>query len=267
MLVQPTVFLPHGGGPCFFMDWTWGPADSWHPLAKFLKEFPTSLPERPKAILVISAHWEEPTFTVNTTAQPPLLFDYYGFPEHTYQLEYPAPGEPKLARRVIDRISGAGLSVSEAEGRGFDHGVFVPLKLAFPEADIPIVQLSLDKNLEPDRHLELGKALAPLRREGVLIVGSGMSWHNLRLYLKEGTLQSSSLFDEWLTEVVEHPAPETRNQLLSVWRTAPNARLAHPREEHLVPLLVVAGAAHEEVGKCVFRDSPLQAVISAYRFG
>jgi len=249
------------------MDWTWGPADTWHPLAAFLQNLPATLPESPKAILLVSGHWEETTFTVNTAANPSLLFDYYGFPEHTYELEYPAPGHPALAQAVVEHISAAGLSVTTADDRGFDHGVFVPLKVAFPEANIPIVQLSLDRSLDPEIHLALGKALAPLRKKGVLIVGSGMSWHNLRLYGRTETLLLSKSFDNWLTNAVEQPSAESRNQLLTEWQTAPSARTAHPREEHLIPLMVAAGASGEDFGHRVFRDTPLDAVISAYRFG
>lgn len=249
------------------MDWTWGPADTWHPLAEFLRNLPSTLPEVPKAIVLISGHWEEGAFTVNAGAEPPLLFDYHGFPEHTYRLQYPAPGNPSLAQQVIDLISKAGLPVASTENRGFDHGVFVPLKVAFPDANIPIVQISLTRTLNPESHLALGKALAPLRQQGVLIIGSGMSWHNLRLYGQANTLPLSEIFDQWLTSAVEQPSPEERNKLLAAWATAPEAHVAHPREEHLIPLLVAAGAALEDRGKRIFRDNPLQAAISAYRFG
>lgn len=265
--MQPTLFLPHGGGPCFFMEWTWGPADTWKPLENFLRELPASLPEEPKAIVLISGHWEESAFTVNVVAKPSLLFDYYGFPEHTYQLSYPAPGDPELARQVVGLISAAGLPVATTESRGFDHGVFVPLKVAFPEARIPIVQISLNSSLDPAAHLDLGRALAPLRKQGVLIIGSGMSWHNLRLYGQENTLALSEVFDQWLTTAVEQPMPELRRRLLTSWETAPKARLAHPREEHLIPLFVAAGAAMEDPGHRIFGDTPMQAAISAYRFG
>lgn len=248
------------------MDWNWGPADTWDRMAKFLREIPQSLPEAPKALVLISAHWEEVSFTVNTAAKPSLIFDYYGFPEHTYRLEYPAPGDPELARKIFHLLSEAGLPVEAAE-RGFDHGIFIPMKVAFPEAGIPIVQISLDRSLDPATHLALGRALAPLREEGVLIIGSGMSWHNLRLYGREETYALSEPFDRWLTEAVEQASPESRNALLKSWDTAPEARTAHPREEHLIPLLVVAGAAGDDLGKCIFRDIPLQAATSAYRFG
>ena len=140
---QPTIFLPHGGGPCFFMDWTWGPADTWNATQRFLEGLAATLPEPPKALMVVSGHWEEPVFTASAAAQPRLIFDYSGFPEHTYRLTWPAPGDPELAERVAGLLSQAGLPAGLSANRGFDHGVFVPLKVAFPEAKIPVVTLSL----------------------------------------------------------------------------------------------------------------------------
>ena len=160
---QPTLFVPHGGGPCFFMDWN--PPDAWDRHRKFLEDLPASLPARPKALLVISGHWEERVFTLQTNPAPPLLFDYQGFPQHTYQLTWPAPGEPALATRVRALLEDAGFQTGADAARGFDHGVFVPLKVAFPEADIPTVQLSLRDDLDPEAHLAVGRALAPLRDE------------------------------------------------------------------------------------------------------
>lgn len=194
-MTLPTVFIPHGAGPCFFMAWTRGPADQWEPLAKWLKGLIATLPERPKAVLVVSGHWEEEAFTVGASAKPPLIFDYYGFPEHTYRLAFDAPGSPALARRVRELLAAAGLPAREDPDRGYDHGVFVPLKLVTPEADIPVVQLSLRHDLDPEAHLAAGRALAPLRDEGVLIVGSGMSWHNMRGFSPAFT-DKSAAFDE-----------------------------------------------------------------------
>jgi aromatic ring-opening dioxygenase catalytic subunit (LigB family) len=176
----PTYFIPHGAGPCFFMAWTRGPADTWDATADWLKGLVAGLPERPKAVLVISGHWEAPVFTVGSGPAPELIFDYYGFPEETYRLRFDAPGSPQLAQRVRDLLDQAGLPAAEDPQRGYDHGVFVPLKLVLPAADIPVVQLSLRADLDPAAHLAAGRALAPLRDEGVLIVGSGMSWHNMR---------------------------------------------------------------------------------------
>jgi aromatic ring-opening dioxygenase catalytic subunit (LigB family) len=154
---QPVIFLPHGGGPCFFMDWTWGPADTWERTRGFLEGLAASLPEKPKALLVVSGHWEEAAFTVSAAEHPRLIFDYSGFPEHTYKLTWPAPGDPALAASVAELLKGAGLPAAVSPSRGFDHGVFVPLKVAFPAAEIPVVTLSLAAGrageLDPVLHL------------------------------------------------------------------------------------------------------------------
>jgi aromatic ring-opening dioxygenase catalytic subunit (LigB family) len=262
---QPAVFIPHGGGPCFFMDWTWGPADTWLKTRQFLEGLAATLPSTPNAILVVSGHWEEPAFTSGSAAQPKLIFDYSGFPESTYRLTWPAPGQPELASRVASLLADAGLPSALSANRGYDHGVFVPLKVAFPAAEIPVVTLSLAASLDPALHLAAGRALAPLRDEGVLIVGSGMSFHNLRGYLQPGTAEKSRAFDAWLTTAIESPAPQ-RDALLTAWRQAPFAAFAHPREEHLVPLFVAAGAGGEAPGRCIFTDEPMGAAISAYSF-
>ena len=262
---QPAFFLPHGGGPCFFMDWTWGPADTWDRTQHFLEGLAATLPAPPKALLVISGHWEEPAFTASAAAQPELIFDYSGFPEHTYRLTWPAPGSPELAGRVAELLGQAGLPAALSPRRGFDHGVFVPLKVAFPEARTPVVSLSLAASLDPELHLAAGRALAPLRDEGVLIIGSGMSFHNLSGYLRPETLERARAFDAWLTRAVESPATK-RDALLAGWREAPFAAYAHPREEHLIPLMVAAGAGGVAPGSRIFADEPMGAAISAYRF-
>lgn len=262
---QPAIFLPHGGGPCFFMDWTWGPADTWNATQRFLEGLAATLPEPPRAMVVVSGHWEEAAFTAGAAAHPSLIFDYSGFPEHTYQLTWPAPGDPELAARVTNLLREAGLPGATAGARGYDHGVFVPLKVAFPEAEIPVVTLSLAGSLDPALHFAAGRALAPLRDEGVLIVGSGMSFHNLRGYFRPETRERARAFDAWLTEAVEAPAAE-RTDRLTAWKQAPFATYAHPREEHLLPLMVAAGAGGESAGKRIFGDEPMGAAISAYRF-
>lgn len=262
---QPVLFIPHGGGPCFFMDWTWGPADTWHATQLFLESIAASLPEAPRAILVISGHWQEPAFTAAAVAQPSLIFDYSGFPAHTYQLTWPAPGSPQLAERAAALLREAGLPSAINPTRGFDHGVFVPLKVAFPGAEIPVVPLSLVSSLDPALHLAAGRALAPLRDEGVLILASGMSFHNLGAYLRPETRERARAFDAWLTTAAQSPDLERASQLAR-WHQAPFAAFAHPHEEHLAPLFVAAGAASSAPGKRVFTDEPMGAAISAYRF-
>jgi aromatic ring-opening dioxygenase catalytic subunit (LigB family) len=259
----PTLFIPHGGGPCFFMDWD--PPDTWDKMAAWLRGLSESIGEKPKVVLVISGHWERDEFTVGSSATPPLIYDYSGFPRHTYELKYKAPGSPTLAQRVRELLAEAGIPARLDAERGFDHGVFIPFKLIYPNADVPIVQLSLRAALDPAAHIRVGEALAKLRNEGVLIVGSGMSYHNMKGF--GGAAQEpSDTFDTWLSDTVTADA-KTRNQRLAQWQNAPAARQAHPREEHLIPLMVAAGAAGEDVGRKTFSDRIMGATVSAYQFG
>lgn len=261
----PTFYLPHGGGPCFFMPWTRGPADTWDRMAAFLRGLVDTLPQRPRAVVVVSGHWEEPGFAVNTAARPPLLFDYYGFPPHTYQLSYPAPGDPALAERVRSLLQAQGFATLTDGQRGLDHGVFIPFMLVLPQADVPIVELSLRADLDPQAHLAAGRALAPLRDEGVLLVGTGMSFHNLRAYGPNGT-EASRVFDQWLTQAA-CAAPAERDTALANWSAAPAARASHPREEHLLPMMIAAGAAGDDRGSKIFEDQVMDVTLSAFRFG
>lgn len=264
--LMPTFYIPHGAGPCFFMDWQ--PAGTWDRMAHWIQDLENHAGGRPSALVVVSAHWEAPVVTVNTAATPGLLYDYYGFPEHTYHLEWPARGDPELADRILRLLDAAGLPSAGESGRGLDHGVFIPLKLAFPEADIPVVQVSLLDSLDPAVHIALGRALTPLRSEGVLIVGSGMSYHNMQRFQRHGgpVDPDSVRFDDWLAEVVAWPWAQ-REAVLTDWQNAPGARAAHPREEHLLPLHVVAGAAGDGRGERLLRDEVMGSVVSAFRFG
>ncbi len=262
----PALYIPHGGGPCFFMEWTLGPADTWARMEAWLAGLGTRFAAL-EALVVISAHWEEPVVTVQSAARPPLLYDYYGFPPHTYQLTWPAPGAPVLAARIRELLAAAGIESREDPERGFDHGVFVPLKVAFPEARIPTLQVSLVAGLDPAHHLAIGRALAPLREQGVLIVASGLSFHNMQVLMGEGeAVEPSQRFDEWLVTVCEGD-PAAREAALLRWEEAPEARFAHPREEHLVPLMVAAGAATGEPGRRIFTDQVMGAVVSAIELG
>ena len=262
---MPVFYLPHGAGPCFFMDWS--PADTWSRMAGFLKGIAASLPARPRAIVLVSGHWLAPRFTLTGHPQPALIYDYYGFPAHTYELSYPAPGQPELAQAAVQLLAQAGVDAGMDPHRGFDHGVFIPLKLVFPEADIPVVQFSLHQSMDPAVHLKAGEALAGLREQGVLIIGSGMSFHNMRGYGDPRFTPISAEFDDWLTQVVEGPS-DARHLALQQWEQAPQARLCHPpgAEEHLLPLLVAAGAAQGSVGKKVYSERVMETMISAYRF-
>jgi len=263
---MPTWFIPHGGGPCFFMDWN--PPDAWNRMADFLKGLAATLPQQPKAIVMVSAHWLESSFDVTSGAKPELIYDYYGFPPHTYELQYPAPGEPQLAARIAELLGRAKLPSQTNPSRGFDHGMFIPLMLMFPKADIPVVQLSLHGTLDPQLHLRAGQALAALRDEDVLIVGSGMSFHNMRGYGDPRFGPISDEFDRWLSAAVEAEPPQ-REQALIDWAQAPSARLSHPprAEEHLLPLMLVAGAAGDDQGRRMFSDRVMETTLSAFSFG
>nr|WP_290953437.1 class III extradiol ring-cleavage dioxygenase [Hyphomonas sp.] len=251
------------------MDWTLmgGPVDTWDKTAEWLKSIPSSLPEKPKALLVVSAHWEEQEFTVSMAASPDMIYDYSGFPAHTYELNYPAPGAPDLANRVQELMVEQGLDAPLKSSRGYDHGVFVPLLVAFPDADIPILTLSLTRDLSPEKHLKVGKAISQLREEGVLIIGSGMSYHNMRAFRTPMATAPSAEFDAWLTDVLETGDLEERWVKLSRWLDAPQGRNSHPREEHLLPLMVAAGAGHDETGRKVFSDNVMNSTVSAFQFG
>lgn len=230
------------------------------------------LPERPRAILLISAHWIEPQFTTLVSEKPGLLFDYYGFPAHTYDLRWDAPGAPGLARHANELLAQAGFATAEENERGWDHGVFVPMKVALPDADIPLAQLSLvapeGRDYDAALHIRAGQALASLRDEGVLIIGTGMSFHNLRI--RDGSAAAHAAeFDAALTAVATDPDSARRNEGLANWTQLPHARIAHPPrgEEHLIPLMMIAGAAGDDRGVHDFQDEVIGWTVSAYRYG
>ncbi len=263
---MPVAFIPHGGGPWPFVDIGWGDKASEQKLAAYLRSL-SGLPKSPpKALLVVSAHWEEPVATVMSAEQPPMYYDYYGFPPESYTITWPAPGNPELAGRVRQLLEQAGFQTAENRERGYDHGTFVPLKLAYPDAEVPVVQLSLVRGLDPEQHLAMGRALAPLRDEGVFIVGSGMTYHNMRGFTNPMTAPISEQFDAWLRETGTLPAAE-RDRRLALWTAAPQARNVHPREEHLLPLMVIAGAAGDDRGQVAYAGDLLGVKISAYHFG
>lgn len=266
---MPTLFISHGGGPWPFMESAFGPPGMWDGLEAYLRGIDGDIGRRPKTVLVVSAHWEEAHPTVNTSLQPPMLFDYYGFPEHTYHLRYPASGSPEVAARVRRLLAEAGIESGEDATRGFDHGVFIPFMLIYPGADVPIVQLSLQRDLDPAAHLAIGRALSPLRDEDVLIVGSGLSYHNLRQLMSSEAqvIRDAESFDAWLTEAVEQPDAAERDRRLIAWEQAPGARACHPRSDHLVPLFVAAGAAGKDPGRHSYSDLMLGKAVSAFRFG
>jgi aromatic ring-opening dioxygenase catalytic subunit (LigB family) len=222
-----------------------------------------------KAILAISAHWEEKQPTVHFGTRPGMLYDYYGFPPHTYHLKWPAPGAPDVAARLEELLQNAGFQTQRERERGYDHGTFVPLMLAFPEAWIPVAQVSLVSSLDPVLHVNLGRALEPLRDEGVLILASGMSYHNLRGLMSGGptVASDSERFDAWLATTLAIADPAERRAALADWKRAPGALGSHPRSEHLVPVFVAAGAAGSDTGHRDFSEMLMGARVSGHVFG
>ena len=263
----PTYFISHGGGPWPWMREQMG--TTYDVLAASLRDMPRQLGRAPAAVLVVSGHWEtDAAYAVMASARPPMLYDYGGFPAHTYQVQYPAPGAPALAEQVRDLVAAAGLPVGLDARRGFDHGTFSPLAVAYPAAEVPVLQLSIRRHYDPAEHLALGRALAPLRDEGVLIVGSGLSYHNLRHFGPQAR-DVSRAFDDWLDDTLVHREPAARSERLLHWDAAPAARIAHPQEDHLVPLMVALGAAEQETAVRVYHEDAFMGglSVSSFRFG
>lgn len=264
----PTFYLSHGGGP-----WPYMKGEARCPYARLeasLRELPGQLPQKPEAILIVSGHWEERDFAVMAAAAPPMIYDYGGFPEELYHIRYPAAGSPRLAQRACSLIQQSGLTAGLDAERGFDHGTYSILAVTHPQADVPVFQVSLRAGYDPEAHLRLGRALAPLRDEGVLMIGSGSSYHNLRRFFgPPGRREDSAQFDAWLRETLLESAPAPRSEHLLEWERAPAAREAHPREDHLMPLHVVVGAAEEEPARIVYREEDFlgRITLSSYRFG
>lgn len=261
----PTYFLSHGGGP-----WPWLKAEMpgvFDKLERSLQAIPAQLSEIPKAILVISGHWIERETVISGHPNPEMIYDFSGFPEHTYHVQYKAPGSPSLAERIDSLLNATGISSRIDRRRGFDHGTYTLLVPMFPNANIPVVQLSLQRRFDPESHLQLGRALAPLRREGVLIIGSGLSYHNLNSFGAEA-IAPSQIFDRWLQATLT-AEPSARWQGLIDWSSAPSARQAHPREDHLLPLMVAVGAAEDEAAHLIYHEDTFMGswCVSSFRFG
>jgi aromatic ring-opening dioxygenase catalytic subunit (LigB family) len=258
---SPVLFIPHGGGPLPLLG------DASHQaMVDFLSAITASFGE-PSAILVISAHWEEGVATITSGKSPSLIYDYYGFPDAAYDVEYPAAGDPILAERIFGLLEKAGIEARMDDQRGFDHGLFVPLKLMYPAANIPCVQLSLVNDLDPETHINLGKALSDLRKENVLIVGSGLSFHNMGAFLSqtEVTDAKNEAFEDWLVDTCSNNnvPPQERERRLIEWADAPAARYCHPREEHLLPLHVCCGLSNSAAA-LVFDDKVIGKRTTAY---
>ncbi|WP_373020980.1 class III extradiol ring-cleavage dioxygenase [Thiomicrorhabdus sp.] len=256
------LFLSHGGGPMPLLG------DIGHKeLVENLKTM-AGMIEKPSAIIVISAHWEAKKPTITSGAHPSLIYDYSGFPPESYLIEYPAPGNVELASEIHSLLNKHGLGAELDDQRGFDHGLFVPLKIMYPEADIPCVQVSLVKTLDPKLHIQIGKALSELSHENLLIIGSGFSFHNMRAFFSPPNAEAENMnesFEAWLIDTCSNPDidEQERTRRLENWEQAPFARYCQPREEHLMPLHVCYGVAQRACSK-VFELRVLGKKSSAY---
>jgi len=260
----PTYYISHGGGP-----WPWLP-DMRQMMANLetsLARMPEEIGTTPAAVLMISGHWEASDFAVMSSSAPGMVYDYGGFPAFTYQIRYTSPGAPTVAARAAELLAANGLPTRLDDKRGYDHGVFAPMQVMYPSADVPLFQVAIRHGYDPEQHLALGRALAPLRDEGVLIVGSGLSYHNLRLF-GAGGQKPSAEFDAWLDAALMSDAV-TRVAQLKDWERAPSARICHPQEDHLIPLMAAVGAAEHELATRVYHDTNVFGGVTAssYRFG
>lgn len=237
------AFVSHGGGPLPVLG------DEQHrELVDSLQALTQELPDKPSVIVVVSAHWETKGFEITAAARPGLFFDYYGFPEESYELQYAAPGAPDLAREIATGMQALGIPIRLDEHRGYDHGVFIPLMLMYPEANIPVLQLSLDQAWTLEEHWQLGQQLSQVLPQDALLVGSGFSFHNMSVFFRPKTpamLHEIQAFQTWLDETVtssQMTLAESKARWLD-WESAEGGRFCHPQEEHLLPLLVCHAAA------------------------
>eukprot|EP01132_Coremiostelium_polycephalum_P004062 gene4062-5085_t len=259
----PSLFISHGA-PNFILD-------KKDPTIPFLKSLSSKYlqNEKPKAILCISAHWEESEFTITTSQQPTTVHDFYGFEKEMYDFRYPAKTSPELIDRVRTLFKDGGVKLEESEQRGFDHGCWVPLILMYPDADIPVVQLSLHKSLDAKLHYKVGQLLEPLRDEGYLIVSSGGAVHNLRALFDPSFQQLdggqwAKKFDQWLINSLTSKSGQERESELLNYQNLPFSKLAHPRDEHLIPVFVSCAASKDSKAKTIFEywKSPIFSLTS-----
>jgi 4,5-DOPA dioxygenase extradiol len=253
-IITRIIYFSHGGGPLPILG-----DPSHKAMIEFMSRLPNRIP-KPDAILVISAHWEENEATLLGAQSPPMFYDYYGFPDKAYEIVYPAPGYPALAKKIVTYLEENNIPARIDAQRGFDHGLFIPLKMMYPKADVPCLQLSLLRGLNPEAHILLGKALRGLMNENILVIGSGFSFHNMGAFSWDGSAfhdPANDAFQEWLIETCTGrlPQPE-REQRLIAWENAPSARYCHPREEHLLPLHVCLGTAGKPA-EMIFDDQIL----------
>ena len=224
----PVLFQAHGAPP-LLDDPAW---------IGELADWARALP-RPRAIVVVSAHWEARPLTIGAIRPLPLIYDFYGFPEKFYRLQYPSPGAPEVAQRIRELLAAAHIPAIDEPERGLDHGAYIPLMCMYPAADIPVLQISLPSQ-NPKELWSVGRALAPLRDEGVLLIGSGFLTHNLRALALRETPAWASDFDAWCADVL---ARGDHDSLLDYKQRAPGVRDSLPTHEHFVPVIVAAGAA------------------------
>lgn len=245
------IYFSHGGGPLPVLH------DPTHEkMVEFMKDLPSRI-VKPEAIIVFSAHWEERVVTIQSGSQPGMVYDYYGFPEEAYHVKYDCKGNTQLAAQVSELFEKEGIEHRLDDERPYDHGSYIPLKMMYPDGDIPVIQVSLNHNLDPLTHLKIGKALRPLMKENLLFIGSGFSFHNMRQFDFQGEDRPDPLNDAFQDRLIEICCQEEDEgkkwEYLTEWESIPGARYCHPREEHLLPLLVCAGISVKQ-GKKIFDD-------------
>lgn len=258
------IYLSHGGGPLPILG-----DPSHKSMVSFMEKLPLEL-NKPDAIIVISAHWEESIPHIIGSKNPGLIYDYYGFPKEAYEIKYPAKGNEELAEKIYSSLEKNGIKSKIDFNSGFDHGSYIPLKLMYPKADIPMLQVSLLSGLDPLKHISLGKAIANVIQGNVLMIGSGFSFHNMRAFRFDNSNEidiANNEFQEWLIDVCTNKnyTQTKRENMLVNWEKAPNARYCHPREEHLMPLHVCLGAASKPAEK-IFDDYILGKRAVAFRW-
>ncbi len=260
----PTYFISHGGGP-----WPWIPQMRriFTTLERSLTDMVDDIGQTPSAVLMVSGHWEADIIRVMASERPSMEYDYSGFPDYTYQIKYSAPGSPAIARRAAELLMDVGIDTLLDTSQGFDHGCFVPMAVMYPQAEVPVFQISLHTSYNVELHLNMGRALAALRDEGVLIIGSGLSFHNLQAFGPDAKGPSEA-FDGWLDTSLMLDATQRTSAMLQ-WDSAPYARFCHRREDHLVPLFVALGAAEQDKARRVYHETGLFGGVTAssYRFG
>lgn len=243
------IYFSHGGGPLPILD------DSSHyQMIKFMKDIPSKI-QKPDSIIVFSAHWEEDIVTIQSGKEPEIMYDYYGFPEPTYSIKYPCKGDSELALKIAKLFKSNDIKYRLDDKRPYDHGSYIPLKMMYPNADIPVVQISLHHNLDPLTHLNIGKVLRPILEDNILIIGSGFSFHNMQKFDFAGKNIEDSLNNQFQDKLIKiccsEKDEEKKWEYLIEWEKISGARYCHPREEHLLPLLVCVGLS-KDVGTKVF---------------